>query len=138
MLATELEVRQVQQNSQPFRANEVSALIGITGDLTGYVAIHCTSAQGAAFTGRLLGLPADEVVATDEIRDAIGELVNMVAGSVKTALSATHSLAIALPTVVMASKPDMRVKGATSTVVTFLDPTGEFEVELVVSDSENR
>ena len=59
----------------------------------------------------------------------------MVAGSLKTQLKG--AVEIALPTVVMTPKADMRVKGSTGVLVPFEDPSGTFHVELIVRESEN-
>jgi CheY-specific phosphatase CheX len=113
--------------------SEVTGLIGFAGAMGGYVSIHCSHSQAAEFTARLLGADPDEQRSTDEVRDAIGELINIIAGTVKRELGSEDPIEIALPTVVMGAKPDMRVRAQTGVVVPFEDPSGIFHVELVMS-----
>lgn len=136
MLGTELTSGEPFEDPEPFYASEVTALIGLAGEVAGYVSIHCTGKQAAAFTARLLGMEAEEVLSQDEVRDAVGELVNMIAGSVKTGLSSHGKVEIALPTVVMTPKPDMRVKDCCGLAVPFEDESGVFYVELVTTKTD--
>ncbi len=129
MLSTTLKAGDVIEDETPFFQSEVTALIGIAGGLTGYVSVHCNDQQARSFTARFLGMDENEVESTDDIRDAMGELVNMIAGNVKTLLNG--AIEISLPTVVMTPKPDMRVKGAAGVLVPFDDPTGTFHVEMI-------
>ena len=134
MLGTELTPGAAFVDEKPFHQSDVMGLIGLGGAIKGYVTLHCSVDQGKAFTARLLGMQPEEVETHDEIRDAIGELVNMVAGSVKTALSDVGSVEISLPSVIIATKPEASVKDCKGIVMPFEDPSGTFHVELVVSD----
>lgn len=137
MLGTELTVGSPYEDPHPFGSStEVTAFIGLAGGLAGYVSLHCELAQAREFTARLLGSTSDDSISTDEICDAVGELVNMIAGGVKTALSGEHPVEITLPTVVMTPKPDMRVKSGKGVVVPFEDPSGSFLVELTLEESK--
>jgi chemotaxis protein CheX len=134
MLSLQLEPSAPFANPKPLSESDVTALIGIAGDQQGFVSIHCTQAQAQEFTARLLGMERDEVTDTDSILDAMGELVNMVAGNVKSGYAACGTLAISLPTVVMA-KSRVRVKaGAASTVVEFNGGASTFLVEVMLNE----
>ena len=135
MLGTDLGVQPVFRDPQPFQQSEVTGLIGFAGAMGGYVSIHCSHSQAAEFTARLLGADADEALTVDDIRDAIGEIINIVAGTVKRELGSEDPIEIALPTVVMSAKPDMRVRAQTGVVVPFEDPSGVFHVELVMESA---
>lgn len=134
MLGTELAPQQVQEDPTPFRQSEVIGFIGMAGDFAGYVSIHVSRQQATDFTARLVGVDVEEITSDDEIRDAVGEITNMLAGNVKTALSALGLVEIALPTVVMTPKAELRVRGARGVSVPFEDYTGVFHVEVVLSD----
>jgi len=58
----------------------------------------------------------------------------MIAGSMKTALSPLGLVEIALPTVVMTPKADLRVRGARGVAVPFEDYTGVFHVDVILSE----
>jgi len=134
MLGTELTAQEPFEDPQPFKPSEVTGFIGMAGEFAGYVSIHVTRSQATDFTARLVGVDVDEITSEDEIRDAVGEITNMLAGNVKTALSTMGVVEIALPTVVMTPKAELRVRGARGLAVPFEDYTGVFHVEVVLSD----
>lgn len=134
MLGTELSPLEAIEDPTPFQQSEVIGFIGMAGDFAGYVSIHVSRRQATDFTARLIGVDVEEVTSEDEIRDAVGEITNMLAGNVKTALSALGLVEIALPTVVMTPKAELRVRGARGVAVPFEDYTGVFHVEVVLSD----
>lgn len=134
MLGTELSPLAALDDPNPFMQSEVIGFIGLAGDFAGYVSIHVTRQQATDFTARLIGVDIAEVTSEDEIRDAVGEITNMLAGSVKTALSTLGLVEVALPTVVMTPKADLRVRGARGVAVPFEDYTGVFHVEVILSD----
>jgi len=135
MLGTELAAQSPFEDPQPFQQSEVTGFIGMAGEFAGYVSIHVTRAQATDFTARLVGVDVEEITSEDEIRDAVGEITNMLAGNVKTALAAMGVVEIALPTVVMTPKAELRVRGAHGVAVPFEDYTGVFHVEVVLSDN---
>ena len=62
-------------------AKGVSAIIGISEGLAGYLAIHVSSTDACDIAGTMLG---DTYASVDDIVcDAIGELANMLGGSLK-------------------------------------------------------
>ena len=134
MLGTELSALPAVDDPSPFMQSEVIGFIGLAGDFAGYVSIHVTRQQATDFTARLIGVDIAEVTSEDEIRDAVGEITNMLAGSVKTALTTLGLVEVALPTVVMTPKADLRVRGARGVAVPFEDYTGVFHVEVILSD----
>ena len=112
-------------------------MIGLAGSFQGVVSLHCTLDQARSYTARMLGSAPEEVTDRDEICDALGEVVNMIAGSIKTTLSDRNNIALALPTVIIAEKPDNHAKGSVGFVVPFEDSAGLFHMELVVPASVN-
>jgi chemotaxis protein CheX len=76
---------------------DVSAIIGIAGEAKGAVVLSFTDALARALTTRLMG--ADGPIAPDMITDAIGEMVNIVAGNAKKGLE-QYRLVISLPSIV--------------------------------------
>jgi chemotaxis protein CheX len=59
----------------------VAALIGLAGALTGTVVVQCSKAGAMRACGAMTGVESTEVDAT--VRDAMGEVANMVAGAWK-------------------------------------------------------
>ncbi len=76
---------------------DVSAIIGIAGEAKGAVVLSFTESLAKALTTRLVG--QDTPVTRDMITDAIGEMVNIVAGNAKKGLE-QYRLIISLPSIV--------------------------------------
>ena len=76
----------------------ITSLIGISGRISGVVALRFPPPTALKFAGRMLGSPYESM--NDEVVDAISEIVNMVAGSAKARLASDPPLELGLPTVV--------------------------------------
>ena len=74
----------------------VGACVQITGAWEGAVRVDCSEALAELATARFLGVAPEEVV-IEQVRDAMGELANMSAGSIKPLLPPPCQLS--LPTV---------------------------------------
>jgi chemotaxis protein CheX len=133
MLATQLDVAPPFENPQPFLEAEVTGFIGLSGAFRGYVALHASREQSRDFTARLLGAELDSIATDDELRDAVGELANMIAGNVKRDLVRQGGIDISLPSVALTVRSPMRVPDARGVVVPLSDYTGQFHVELVIA-----
>lgn len=62
-------------------SNEVTAVVGLAGALSGAYVINVTDAAALRIAGALMGVPATEV--DDMVKDSIGEVCNMLAGGWK-------------------------------------------------------
>ena len=81
----------------------VAALIGLAGALTGTVVVQCSKAGAMRACGALSGVESTELDAT--VRDAMGELANMVAGAWKGYdPELTSKCLLSTPTVVVGKK----------------------------------
>jgi chemotaxis protein CheX len=79
--------------------NSVSGIVGLAGPSRGTLAIHIPEQTALKITSSFLCTDVDQI--DEDVKDAIGELANMVAGSIKTDLS--HSGAdykLSIPSVV--------------------------------------
>jgi chemotaxis protein CheX len=81
----------------------VSAVVGLCGTMAGTVVFHGPRAAALSICARLTGVESAEVDAT--VRDALGEVANMVAGAWKgyDAELASHCL-LTTPTVVVGER----------------------------------
>lgn len=77
---------------------DVSAIIGLTGEARGAVVISMKQALARRLTGELTGSKHDDL--DDEVIDAIGEIINIIAGNAKRGLEESFKLVISLPTIV--------------------------------------
>jgi chemotaxis protein CheX len=77
---------------------DISGIIGITGEASGAVAISMKTETALKITGLLTGEAHTDI--DDAVKDAIGELVNIIAGNVKKYLEEMFKLVISLPSIV--------------------------------------
>jgi chemotaxis protein CheX len=105
----------------------LTSLIGITGQIHGCVALSFPPETALQMAGRMLGTKLSDV--SEEVIDAISEIVNMVAGSAKAKFDADPPLQLGLPTVVQGS--GYRVKYPSRSVwleVPFTSDAGDFSM----------
>ncbi|ORJ63541.1 hypothetical protein B5V00_01350 [Geothermobacter hydrogeniphilus] len=82
--------------------DSVSAVLGISGGLRGVLAVHCPEQVAREICGGMLGETPVEVDA--EVKDTIGEMVNMIAGGLKTRLLQQQcEIELAVPSVIAGS-----------------------------------
>ncbi|MDR2184683.1 MAG: chemotaxis protein CheX [Treponema sp.] len=77
---------------------DISAVIGLTGEARGAVVISMKKELAVKITGLLTGSEHKDL--DDEVVDAIGEIVNIIAGNAKKGLEESFRLVISLPTIV--------------------------------------
>ncbi|MFK8138195.1 MAG: chemotaxis protein CheX [Bdellovibrionales bacterium] len=120
--------------AKDFKANgEVSGMIGmVAGNMKGTITISFSS--GAIF--QILENMLDETYSEidDEVRDAVGELTNMIYGTAKTALNELgYDFEMAIPTVVTGSHEITSFhKGATLVVPFEMENDKKFSIEITV------
>lgn len=64
--------------------DSVSGIIGLAGTIKGMLAIHLPDKAALAITTAFLGMDVEEI--DEDVCDAVGELANMLGGSMKTIL----------------------------------------------------
>jgi len=78
---------------------DISAIIGLTGEARGAIVISMKKELAISLTAVLTGMEHKGL--DDDVLDAVGELVNIIAGNVKQELEVAFRLVISLPTIVM-------------------------------------
>ncbi len=79
---------------------DVSAVIGLTGNVSGTIAVSFTEKSILAIVSRMFGEKVSDL--NDEIGDAVGEIANMISGQARQALEKMgRPLQAAIPTVIM-------------------------------------
>jgi chemotaxis protein CheX len=85
----------------------ISGMLGLAGDLRGMLTVHCPGNLAKEITARLLG--EDDDVSEEDVRDAIAEIVNMIAGGIKTAfITEGKMLELSVPTTVSGNSYSVR------------------------------
>lgn len=77
---------------------DISAIIGLTGEARGAVVVSMKKELALQITGILTG--ATHTGMDEEVVDAVGEIVNIIAGNAKRGLEEAFRLVISLPTIV--------------------------------------
>jgi len=113
-------------------AYDVSGVVGFTGQVQGFVALSFRESAALHVAGAFMG----EAVATvdADVKDAVGELANMVAGGAKSALAAAgYELRISIPSVIVGPAHTIsRPRGIPCFEIPFETECGPFSVELCV------
>lgn len=96
MLATPLEGVCA---AEPPLVADLTVMIGISGRMRGVLSLHCSVQSACQWASRMLGIDLPNFNQT--VRDAIGEIGNMVAGHFRTKLPVLgDNCAISTPTVI--------------------------------------
>jgi chemotaxis protein CheX len=85
---------------------DISAIIGLTGEARGAVVISMKKELALKLTDILTGSKHHSL--DDEVADAIGEIINIIAGNAKKGLEEAFRLVISLPTIIEGKKHSIR------------------------------
>jgi chemotaxis protein CheX len=126
MLGLEVERR---EDGEPMEAGSVTAAVHFVGEWKGAVLLQSSPEMACALAACLT--PASPPAQLDDnVRDAMGELANMVAGNLKSVLP--PGVALSMPTVVEGSNYALRICGGNlAKSVHFSCAPGGFLVTLV-------
>jgi chemotaxis protein CheX len=81
-----------------FKCN-ITGVVGFAGTYSGLISINCPLALALKIASAMVGVDSEEV--NDDLNDAIGEITNMLGGSVKRLLSKGGlDLKMSIPTVI--------------------------------------
>ena len=108
----------------------ITGMIGLAGTHKGALAIHIPNHVAIAITSSFLGMDVDEI--NDDVRDAVGELANMLGGNVKTILSQNgRDIELSLPSTIAGHEYNYKATTEVELVILpFKTEVGGFMVEL--------
>jgi len=98
MLGSGCDVGEIHEVTAGHRMRDVTSVIGLSGDMTGAISYSISTAGAIAVLERMTGAVATEVDA--DVRDAIGEMGNMIAGFGKRHLE-QYGFNISLPQLIV-------------------------------------
>lgn len=109
---------------------DISGVVGLTGNVQGFVVLSFRESAALYVVGRFLGEPVARL--DDGVRDAVGELTNIVAGGAKRSLAESGlDLKISIPTVIVGHDHSIsRPSGVPCFEIPFETDAGPFSVEL--------
>jgi len=106
----------------------LTAMVGFAGFKQGNLAIHTPDPVARGLTGDFLGMEVDEI--NEDVQDAMGELANMLAGSLKPFIADNgEKVELSLPSVVYGEEYTLTViNKADWMIVPFTVSHGDFLV----------
>jgi chemotaxis protein CheX len=129
MFGTESEVIHVDQIPDTPR---VSCIVGFGGKISGVLCLHFSQDNACDVAALMLGMPMQEM--DESVRDALGELGNMLAGGLKKQLCATEDLfKISLPSIINGTEYSMHVPANSIQIwIGAIAGTSRFKIQVVL------
>ena len=114
---------------------DVSGIIGMTGSARGSLALSFSEKSILMIVSNMLGETYTEI--NDEVRDAVGEITNMISGVARKKLeSQGYNILAAIPTVVSGKDHAiLHVLGGPSIIIPFDLENGAFFVDVCLDDT---
>jgi chemotaxis protein CheX len=117
----------------------VAGAVGFTGKLNGVIYFYVSDVLARQMTCTILGLQPYEIQGDEMVNDVVGELTNMLAGGIKSALCDRGlGCAITIPSVVRGS--DFRIETVSNSErheIRFLSDQSPVLVEFIIKQSNN-
>ncbi len=109
---------------------DVSGVMGITGETRGTISVSFTETSILAIVSNMLGEEIKEM--NEEIKDAVGEITNMISGQARKKLDEQGmSLQAAIPSVVMGKNHTItHITTFPIIAIPFSTDNGEFTIEV--------
>jgi len=116
--------------------HSISGIVGFAGRAKGMLAVHTPEITALAITGGFLGLELTEI--NEEVKDAIGELANMLAGTVKLSLAENSSeIRLSIPSVICGDSYTVNAPAeGRGLIIPFNIAKGRFFVEFHLVETE--
>lgn len=112
-----------RSQQMPSPEGDITAMVGLAGALCGVLSIRCCLETASLLASKMLGIDTAEAEAAT--RDALGEIANVVAGSLKTAVPGLEdSCFLSTPTVVIGHDFKVYSLGNSTTTVVPLEVEG--------------
>ena len=130
MLMMKIDGSAVDKNTTATIQSNITSILGLGGDVRGTLYVHFPEKTATAITPSFLGMEVDSI--DEDVKDAVGEIANMMAGGIKIFLS-SHDIQteLAIPsTVIGNSYRTSRAANIERVLVPFSCSAGPFWVEL--------
>lgn len=115
--------------------DRVTASVYLEGGWNGAVSVECGAKEAGLIAGRFLAMDAPPKTFDDDVRDALGELANMLGGNLKATLGA--DVRLSMPSVIHGRDYEVMVCGSKiHDRITFSFDGGFFWVTVLSKDGE--
>ena len=96
-----IDLEKSDDSNHVIEGDSLLGSITFTGNLEGCMAIYCGTECAKTIATNMLGMEPDEQVSDEDVCDAIGEVTNMVMGSLKARIQDDiGNIEVSIPTVV--------------------------------------
>ena len=112
------EPREVSLNRSTEDFCETTVVISFVGEISGAFVFKCSKKTGAVIASRMLGM--EIAPESDEVKDALGELLNIIIGSAKSYYSTEIKFRISVPTTIIGQNYSLYIKADAGTTVSFI------------------
>ncbi len=131
MLMVDLKAEKIIENGECEIDSNLTSMIGLGGGIRGMLAVHCPADVACGITSGLLGMEINEL--DEDVKDAVGEVANMVAGNLKVSYANNGiDIELAIPTSIVGDS--FAVSGmadANRVVAVMRAPEGPLWIELL-------
>ncbi|XPV78015.1 MAG: chemotaxis protein CheX [Desulfovibrio sp.] len=114
---------------------DVSGIVGLTGDKTGTVSVSFDKNCAITIVKNMLGGELEDII--QDVKDAVGEITNMVSGQARRGLSEVGiTLQAGTPTVIMGDNHRItHVGNGPVMAIPFRTDHGDFTIEVSLQDN---
>jgi len=115
-------------------SGDVSGIVGLSGEARGTISVSFSEESILAIVGNMFGEPVKEI--NDEVKDAVGEILNIVSGQARQKLEAMgRSLRGAIPTVITGKNHAIsHITKHPIVAIPFEMDNGHFTIEVCIED----
>ena len=109
---------------------DVTGVIGLTGEASGTISVSFSESSILAIVSNMFGEEMKEL--NDEIKDAVGELTNMISGQARQKLEQTgRVMKAAIPTVIVGKNHSVsHITNRPIIAIPFTTNSGDFAIEV--------
>jgi chemotaxis protein CheX len=130
MAFTKAEAGKPYLKKDQIASGDVSGVIGLTGEVSGTFSVSYSEKSILAIVSNMFGEEVKEI--NEEIKDAVGEITNMISGQARQELDRLgRSLRAAIPTVIMGKNHTItHVTAYPIIAIPFSTSKGDFTIEV--------
>ncbi len=128
-----MDIEESSEPDQHIQGDNILGSITFKGDIEGCLTICCGEICAKTIAANMLGMELDEQISPHDIDDAIGEVSNMVMGSVKARLQDKFSnLNVSIPTVVRGQEIENSLGDSANKVSVKVNIEDEYAAEMAL------
>ena len=126
-----MPLEKADDQSQQIEGNCLLGTITFKGELEGCLAICCSTPSAKAIALNMLAMDPEDDISEEDINDAIGEVANMVMGSIKARIQESiGTLEVSIPSVISGQHLENNLGEGANRISTKVNIAEDYLVEL--------